>query len=130
MRDSSDMLSVYVVDDDEAVLDSFVVLLEAEGFAVRPSSSADGFLADLEQASEVCNGSGCLLLDLNMPGKGGLEVMAALAERNCSLPVVVMSGSLDERAKSRALKNGATAVLKKPVDADLLIKTLRNAVSC
>jgi FixJ family two-component response regulator len=128
MRRSGEIPSIYVIDDDDAVRDSLAALLEPEGFAISLYSSGDEFLADLgEKPSGNCSPS-CLLLDLNMPGKGGMELMAILAERDYSLPVVVMTGNIDERTKTQALKSGAVGFLEKPVDADHLIDVLRNAL--
>lgn len=121
-------LSVYVVDDDDAVRDSLVALLEPEGFVVQTFSSADGFLDDLRQNPSGNSGHACLLLDLNMPGKGGLDLLAILSERDCGLPVVVMTGNVDERTKRQAPQGGAVAFLEKPVDADHLTASLRNAL--
>jgi len=129
MRDQNKMPSIYVVDDDDAVRDSLEALLEPEGFIIRLYASADVFLMDLEENSSVNSGSSCLLLDLNMPGKGGLDLLVVLAERASTLPVVVMTGNVDERTRTRALDNGAIAFLEKPVDADQLIDTLRNALA-
>jgi len=129
MRDQNKMPSIYVVDDDDAVRDSLEALLEPEGFIIRLYASADVFLMDLEENSSVNSGSSCLLLDFNMPGKGGLDLLVVLAERASTLPVVVMTGNVDERTKTRALDNGAIAFLEKPVDADQLIDTLRNALA-
>jgi FixJ family two-component response regulator len=120
---------VYVVDDDDAVRDSVAALLEPEGFAVRLFSSADQFLDDLDEIYPVDGGSACLLLDLNMPGKDGHVLLETLSKRNCTLPVVVMTGNVDERTRMQALKNGALAFLEKPADADQLIDTLRKALA-
>ena len=127
MLDHNKIPSIYVVDDDDAVRDSLAALLEPEGFIIRPFESADAFLAHLEENFSGNTGPCCLLLDLNMPGKSGMELLAALAERKSGLPVIVMTGNIDERTKTKALMGGAIAFLQKPVDADQLIDTLRAA---
>lgn len=128
MRSSGETLTIYVVDDDDAVRDSLVALLEPEGFVVKPFSSAEKFLADVEEKPSGNSRPNCLLLDLNMPGKSGMELLAILAERADALPVVVMTGNIDERTKTQALKSGAVCFLEKPVDAGHLIDVLRNAL--
>ena len=125
MRGSSETLSVYVVDDDDAVRDSLAALLEPEGFAVKLFSSADAFLKGLERSYPGEGGPACLLLDLHMPGKGGQELLEILVARKSSIPVVVMTGNADAKSRSRALGTGAVAFLEKPVDADILIDTIK-----
>ena len=127
MRVINDEVSVYVVDDDDAVRDSLVALLEPEGFIVQTFSSVDDFLKELEQTPSEDGIAACLLLDLNMPGKDGFDLMTLLAERDRDLPIVVMTGNVGEKTKTRALQCGAIAFLEKPVDADRLIDTLRNS---
>lgn len=129
MRGLNETLMIYVVDDDDAVRDSLEVLLEPEGFVIRSYASAEEFLADLDGPFAKPSNPACLLLDLNMPGKGGMELLTILAEHDNGLPVVVMTGNIDEKTKSRALNSGAVAFLEKPVDADDLIDTLRNTLS-
>ncbi|MFT5439033.1 MAG: two-component system response regulator FixJ [Alphaproteobacteria bacterium] len=127
VRAMDEAVSVYVVDDDDAVRDSLRALLEPEGFFVKPYASVNAFLDDMDENTPGTGGPACLLLDLNMPGRGGLDLLAVLAERDSDLPVVVMTGTLDEGTRTRALYRGAVAFLEKPVDADQLIDTLRHA---
>ncbi|MBT5049063.1 MAG: response regulator [Rhodospirillaceae bacterium] len=128
MRGLTEALSIYVVDDDDAVRDSLAVLLEPEGFTVRQFSSVDSFLEVLEEDPPGDGGRACLLLDLHMPGKGGQELLDILGRRESRLPVVVMTGNTDEKTRAQALLKGAVAFLEKPVDADRLIDTLRDAL--
>ncbi|MBT5459755.1 MAG: response regulator [Rhodospirillaceae bacterium] len=128
MRGLTEALSIYVVDDDDAVRDSLAVLLEPEGFTVRQFSSVDSFLEVLEEDPPGDGGRACLLLDLHMPGKGGQELLDILGRRESRLPVVVMTGNTDEKTRAQALLKGAVAFLEKPVDADRLIATLRDAL--
>jgi two-component system, LuxR family, response regulator FixJ len=128
VRGLTEALSIYVVDDDDAVRDSLAVLLEPEGFTVRQFSSVDSFLEVLEEDPPGDGGRACLLLDLHMPGKGGQELLDILGRRESRLPVVVMTGNTDEKTRAQALLKGAVAFLEKPVDADRLIDTLRDAL--
>ena len=128
MRGLNETLSVYVIDDDDTVRDSLAALLEPEGFGVTLFSSADDFLKDLEETHPGDGGLACLLLDLHMPGKGGQEFLNVLIARDFRMPIVVMTGNADEKSRSLALRSGAAAFLEKPVDADVLIETIRAAV--
>ncbi len=125
MRGLNETLSVYVVDDDDAVRDSLAALLEPEGFAVTLFPSADAFLEGLGERHLRGSGPACLLLDLHMPGKGGQELLEILIARESRIPVVVMTGNADAKSRSRALNTGAMAFLEKPVDADILIDTIK-----
>lgn len=128
VRGLSEALSIYVVDDDDAVRDSLAALLEPEGFTVRQFSSVDSFLEVLEENHHGDGTRACLLLDLHMPGRGGQELLDILGRRESRLPTVVMTGNTDEKTRAQALMKGAVAFLEKPVDADRLIDTLRDAL--
>lgn len=128
VRGTNETLSIYVVNNDNAMRDSLAELLEPEGFIVRQYASVDNFLADVKEDHPGEGGRACLLLDLHMPGEGGQELLDILIRRNIRLPVVVMTGNTDEKTKSLALQKGAFAFLEMPVDADRLIDTLRDAI--
>jgi two-component system response regulator FixJ len=110
---------IYIVDDDEAVRDSLRLLLIAMGFAVEDFADADSFFA-----RGAPHQGKCLILDVNLPGASGLEVLARLREEGSALPVVMVSGAGDAAARRRALELGAAAFLDKPVAFDLLRGTL------
>lgn len=123
-----EVLSVYVVDDDEAVRDSLAALLEPEGFVVSTFPSADEFLKGLEERHAPPGDCACLLLDLHMPGKGGQELLEFVIQHEKYLPVIIMTGNADEKTRSRAIAQGAANFLEKPVDADHLIDALLSAL--
>lgn len=129
MRGSDEVISIYVVDDDDAVRDSLEALLVSEGFTVKLFASADSFLAGLAENQESGGGDACLLLDLHMPGTDGHELMTILGVRKIDIPVVVMTGNAYERTRSRAFRMGAAAFLEKPFDTDMLISTIRTALA-
>lgn len=107
---------VYIVDDDEALRDSLVWLLESSGFKVCAYESAEAFLEvfDLEM-------TGCLVLDVRMPGMSGLELFEALRERHCPLPVIFITGHGDVPMAVKAVKRGAMDFIEKPFgDRDML----------
>ena len=103
--------NVYIIDDDPAVLDSLVVLLGLQGYRTQPFSSADAFL-DAWSAEWT----GCVLVDLRMPGRSGLELQLAMAELGIMLPVVMITAHGDVSAARAAFKSGAVDFLEKPLD--------------
>ncbi|MFL5299251.1 MAG: response regulator transcription factor [Anaeromyxobacteraceae bacterium] len=100
---------VYVVDDDEAMRDSLVWLLESNGHAVEAFASAEAFL---ERWREEMHG--CLVLDVRMPGMSGLELHERLGARGAALPVVFVTGHGDVPMAVAALKKGAVDFIEKP----------------
>jgi FixJ family two-component response regulator len=114
---------VHVVDDDAAVLSAVTRVLRSSGMEVRTFTSAQAFFA--QHAPED---RGCVVLDLSMPGRGGLDVQAALADDECPLPVVFLSGHGDVVTSVRAMKAGAVDFLTKPVEAQALIVAVRRAL--
>jgi FixJ family two-component response regulator len=113
---------VSVVDDDSLVLRSLGRLLRSAGFAVRTFPSAHEFLAD-EQAD-----AGCVVIDLSLPGVGGLELQRALARSADPRPIVFISGCGDIASSVAAMKAGAVDFLVKPFDAQTLLAAVRCAV--
>jgi two-component system response regulator FixJ len=114
---------VVVVDDDEAVLDSLQLLLEAEGFAVATFDRARAFLHHYEDHPVAC-----LVTDVRMPDMDGLELIEAL-RRNAPLPpVIVITGHGDIPMAVRAMKLGARDFFEKPFDPDRLIASVGDAL--
>ena len=115
--------AVYIVEDDEPVRDSLVALLEAEGFAVASYASSEQFLKHFHPA-----GNACLMLDLGLPGRSGIELMQILGARRHRLPVIVITGTADGSLHSRARELGAAAVLVKPTDPEELIASVHRVL--
>jgi FixJ family two-component response regulator len=114
---------VFVVDDDEAVRRSLVRLLRSAGLAVESFASAGEFLA-----RDGYDGVGCILLDVRMPDLDGMGLQARLADEGLDLPVVFLTGHGDIPMSVRAMKRGAFDFLTKPVDEDVLLTTVRQAL--
>ena len=114
---------VNVVDDDALVLRSLGRLLRSAGFAVRTFPSSKDFLAQSRSGQ-----SGCLVLDLSMPGVNGLELQQVLASSSDPCPVVFLSGHADIPASVKAMKAGAVDFLTKPVDREKLLAAVRIAI--
>jgi FixJ family two-component response regulator len=117
------LATVFLVDDDVSVRDSLSLLLSLKGLRTQVFAGAESFLETYRD-----DWRGCLITDLRMPGMSGLELQRALAERKISLPVVVLTAHGDVGATRAALKNGAFDFLEKPVDDEVLIDVLMNAL--
>jgi len=115
--------TVFVVDDDAPVRDALSLLISLKGLRAAVFASADDFLKVYDPEWR-----GCLLTDLQMPGIGGLELQSILRERQIALPVVVLTAHGDVVNTRMALKNGAVDFLEKPVDDDVLVDVLQNAI--
>lgn len=100
---------VYIVDDDEALRDSLVWLLESSGYRVLAYDSAEEFLQVYVPAM-----TGCLVLDVRMPGMSGLELFEELRARHCTLPVIFITGHGDVPMAVSAVKKGAVDFIEKP----------------
>lgn len=100
---------IYIVDDDEALRDSLVWLLESSGHHVRAYESAEAFLGLYNAAM-----TGCLVLDVRMPGMSGLELFEELKRRHCTLPVIFITGHGDVPMAVSAVKKGAVDFIEKP----------------
>lgn len=115
--------TVFLIDDDPAVRDSLSLLLALKGIRTQVFANAESF-AD----SVVADWCGCVLTDLRMSGMSGLELQTALRNRNIGLPVVVLTAHADVATVRTALKNGAFDYLEKPIEDEMLLDVLRNAL--
>lgn len=116
---------IHLVDDDAAFRRSLVFLLESMGWPVQAHASAadylDAGLPALEQ-------TGCLLLDVRMPGMSGLELQQALIARGCHLPIVFITGHGDVELAVQAMKRGAFDFLEKPFKDQRLLDVVSAAL--
>jgi two-component system, LuxR family, response regulator FixJ len=110
--------TVHVIDDDAAVRESLEALLLVAGYPVEAYASAEAYLAAADMRD--C----CLLLDIHMPGMGGVGLLQVLAGRQPPVPVLVLTASRDEHLHQRALALGARALLTKPVPQATLLAAL------
>jgi two-component system, LuxR family, response regulator FixJ len=115
--------TVFVIDDDESVRDSIILILSLKGMRTQMFSCAEDFLA-------ACSPEwrGCILTDLQMPRMSGLELQQALHERGILLPVVVLTAHGDVPTTRVAMKAGAFDFLEKPIDDRVLLDVLKNAI--
>lgn len=115
-RITSDVPIVSIIDDDESVLDALVFLMASVGLQSKMFSSAKVFLAEYDPLER-----GCIVSDIRMPGMSGLELQQELTKRDCTLPLVFITGHGDIPMAVEAIKNGAVDFHTKPFrDQDLL----------
>jgi FixJ family two-component response regulator len=108
--------TVLVVDDDPALRQSLGLLLESVGLDAQLFGSIDDFLK-----SDPVDGPSCLVLDVRLPGKSGLDLQRELAAANRELPIIFITGHGDIPMTVQAMKGGAIEFLTKPFrDQDLL----------
>lgn len=115
---------LYVIDDDDAVRQSLEFLLKTAGVKVRSFESGKAFLDVLPEIR-----SGCVLTDVRMPEITGIDVLKRVKETNPDLPVIVITGHGDISLAVEAMKIGAVDFLEKPFDDDLLLASVRSALS-
>jgi FixJ family two-component response regulator len=113
---------VYIVDDDEAVRHSICLILELGGFLIRPYASGAELLRDARP-----DATGCLVIDLNMPGLSGLEVVEQLRRERNMVPAIVMTGNANARALAAADRAGA-ALIEKPFRPGELVNCVERAL--
>ena len=114
--------TIYLVDDDERLRTALARLLCVQGYAVVAFESAEAFLAAAPQ------GPGCLLLDVRMPQRSGLELQAEMARHGLTLPIVFLTGHGDIAMSVRALRAGAEDFLTKPVSRMALSAAIERAL--
>lgn len=115
---------IYLVDDDDSIRRSLSFLLESDGFTVKTFDSGEALL-------DYCplESSGCILLDLRMPGMSGLQLQRALAARQVQLPIIFITGHGDTKTAVRAMKDGAVDFLEKPFTDDQLLESVTTAIA-
>ena len=118
-------LTVYIVEDDQSVRDAVGLLLGLNGHAVAMFADAESFL----QAYRP-EWSGCLLLDIRMPGMNGLELQERMARIGCRMPAIVMTGHGDVDSARQAFRAQAVDFLEKPLDQARLLDAIAEAFQC
>ena len=117
--------TVFVVDDDAAVRKSLVRLLGSAGYQAEPFASAREFLDHWREHATT----GCLVLDVQMPGLNGLDLQRELRSNSRSLPIVFITGHGDIPMSVMAMKAGAVDFLAKPFQAEDLIRAIGEAIA-
>lgn len=108
--------TVHIIDDDSAVRESLVALVQMRGMQAKGYASAEAFLAALQPSD-----TGCIVCDVRMPGLTGLQLLEKLSELKSTLPVIIITAYADVPTAVRAMQAGAVTFLEKPAnDADLI----------
>ena len=115
--------TVFIVDDDSAVLDSLTRLLKTAGYTVEAYPSAEAFLASYNPCRP-----GCLILDMQMPGMGGLGLQEKLAEGKDIRPIIFLTAHATVPTTRLALKQGAFDLLEKPPNGKELLAHIKIAL--
>lgn len=116
---------VFVVDDDEAIRDSLSMLLESVGLPHKLFSTAMDFLDELNS-----RWTGCLVLDIRMPGMSGLELQTELLRREVILPIIFITGHGDIGMAVKAMRLGALDFITKPYHEQDLLDRIHEALAC
>jgi FixJ family two-component response regulator len=114
---------IHIVDDDKSVQTALGRVLKAAGYEVRTYDTAGDLLVQ-----QPGNLTGCVLLDIRMPGPNGLELQQALISRGESLPIIFLTGYGDIPTSVRAMKAGAVDFLTKPARRETLLAAIRTAL--
>ena len=115
--------SVSIVDDDAEVRAALARLVASAGFEASVYGGGDELLDAVARQRPDC-----VVLDLQMPGMSGFDVLQAFADRQVDVPVVVITGYDSEAARANALALGARAYLSKPVDGEALLGAIAAAI--
>lgn len=114
---------VHIVDDDEAMRDSLLFLLDSADLPARAYDSAVSFLDALPGLEP-----GCILTDVRMPQINGLEMVRRVKAAGVDLPVIVMTGHADLALAIEAMRAGVVDFLEKPFEDEVLLTALRSAL--
>jgi len=116
--------TVYVIDDDDAVRAAVLNLLRAEGLDTRGYATGAAFVAQAR-----ADAPSCLVCDIDMPAPDGLQLADELARLQQDIPIIFMTGIGTIALSVRAMKAGAVEFLTKPVDPELLLAAVREALA-
>jgi FixJ family two-component response regulator len=114
---------VHLVDDDAAVRDSLALLIGTVGLRVQTWADPLAFVERFER-----DAIGAIVLDVRMPGLGGIALLERLVAEGVDQPMIMLTGHGTVELCRRAFKSGAAEFLEKPVDDELLLETLQQAV--
>ena len=115
---------IFLIDDDESVRSSLSLFLQLEGHTVESYESAEEFLQ-----RPIHEAAGCIILDVNLSGKSGLELQKELISRSSHLPIIFITGYANIHMSVHALKKGAVNYLEKPFEEEELLHSVAEAVA-
>lgn len=121
---NSDAEAIYIVDDDPAVRDALAVLFNMDGYVVETFSDGDTFIKSASRAVPAC-----VMLDVHMPGRSGIEILKALNAENYPAPVFIISGQGDIPMAVEAIRNGAFDFIEKPFSAETVLERVKEGIT-
>lgn len=119
----SEVPTVFLVDDDQAVRNALELLLETADLRTVSYPSAESFLDDCDP-----DRPGCLVLDIRMPGMSGMRLQEGLAAKNITLPIIFLTGHGTVPMSARAFRSGAIDFMEKPFDEGRLLARIHEAI--
>jgi FixJ family two-component response regulator len=114
---------IAIVDDDEPLREALGSVMKAAGYSARTFASAEEFLA-----CDDCDETACLILDVRLPGRSGIELQKHLTEVGGRLPIIFVTAHGDAALRDSLMRAGAAAFLYKPVRSDTLLREIRRAL--
>ena len=111
--------TIAVIDDDVRVLESLVNLLRSFGYSAESYKSAEQFLE-----SGTLSRISCIVTDVEMQQMSGLDLLQFLKNRNCGVPIIIITGKSRAQSEAFYLENGAVGFFRKPVDGDALVELI------
>jgi FixJ family two-component response regulator len=114
---------VFIIDDDKSVRSALSLFLSAAGYLVETFESSEEYLE-----GEVFEGTGCIILDVNLGGKSGPELQEELIAAGSHLPIIFITGQANIHQSVSAVKNGAVNFLEKPFQDDELLQSISEAL--
>jgi FixJ family two-component response regulator len=121
---SADPRVISIVDDNESFRRAMTTLVRSLGHAVAAFGSAEEFLT-----SDCLRDTGCLILDVQMPGMSGIQLQDRLRADGHRLPIIFVAASPESKVRGQALAGGALGFLNKPFHEEMLISFLEQALS-
>lgn len=120
----ADNSTVHIIDDDSAVRESLLALVQMKGLNAKGYASAESFLSSLHPSD-----TGCVVCDVRMPGLTGLQLLEKMSERKSTLPVIIITAYADVPTAVRAMQAGAVTFLEKPASETDLIAAIQQALN-
>jgi len=116
--------TIFIIDDDLSIRRSLSLFLSAEGYQVNDYGSSEEYLE-----REPSDGAGCILLDVNLDGKSGLDLQQELSALDSRLPIIFITGYGSIPMSVQAMKNGAVNFLEKPFREEELLRSVAEAIA-
>ncbi len=118
----SKKFSVCLVDDDQSIRDAFKLMMKDAGINFVAFGNVQEYLTGFDAKN-----TGCIVLDVRMPGISGTELQAILRQQKVHIPIILLTAHADLRLAIQAVKNGAFDVLEKPLNQEVILERIYNA---